>query len=286
MTGEIRLGRRVFVIALLAFAMPTYADDVSYGTLPRGALSTNELTGVSAEICRDHLFDPHLVRARLPRGYHLIPAAEYAKDDPAAADLIKGQKKYRAYAVGSLCFVSVSSFIVDGQPVHSTAPTSMAFWWAHATGPRDSRMQGKVEWVQLASWYSEDITDRARVIASDPMAQFVELSVTQSEPGLWHLRMALAHEVIEAQVRGSGARKPRKSPQPGFMSVPFTGKSAGSFWVTTYFGHYHQPATGEWHATGSGVFNNALSIPGESAVFKTIFQDGWSALSGVYRSRF
>jgi hypothetical protein len=242
------------------------------------------VTDVSAEICRDHLFNPKLVRARLPTGYRLILAAEYAKDDPGVADLIKGKKKYHAYAVGSLCFVSVGSFVVDGVRVHSAAPTPMAFWWAHATGPRDSRMRGKVDWVQLASWYSQDITQRARVVATDPMAQFVDLTMTQAEPGLWHLRMAVANEVIEAEVRASGDRKRSKAPQPGFMSVPFTGKNAESFWVTTYFGHFHQPATGEWQVVGSGALNKALSIPGAAAVFKTHFQAGWSARSGLYKS--
>jgi hypothetical protein len=276
--------KRTAVLAVLALGTPGHAADVTYGSLPPGALSTNETTAVAAEICRDHLFNPKLVRARLPKGYRLISAEEYAKNDPGLAELIKSKKKYRTYAVGSLCFMSVGSFVVDGIRMHSAAPTPMAFWWAQATGPRDSRMQGKVDWLQLASWYSQDITERARVVANDPMAQFVDLNVTQSEPGLWRMRMALANEVIQAEVRASGDRKPRKTPQPGFMSVPFTGDAAGSFWVITYFGHHHQSADGKWSATGKGVFRDALSIPGESAVFMTAFQDGWSALSGLYKS--
>ena len=282
--GSDEIPKRAIVLALIAVGIPVYAAEVTYGDLPPGALSTNEVTEVSAEICRDHLFDPNLVRARLPSGYRLISAAEYAKDDPGVAELIKGKKMYHDYAVGSLCFVSVGSFVVDGVRVHSPAHTPMAFWWVHATGPRDSRMQGKVDWLQLASWYSQDITQRARVVASDPMAQFVDLTVTQTEPGFWRMRMALANEVIEAEVHGSGLRKQRNAPQPGFMSVSFTGEGAGSFWVITYFGHHYQPATGEWHARGSGIFSSALSIPGESAVFETFFQDGWSALSGLYKS--
>ena len=97
------------------------------------------------------------------------------------------------------------------------------------------------------------------------------------------MRMALSSEVINVEVRGSGLRNPRNAPQPGFMSVPFTGDSSGSFWVITYSGHRHQPAEGNWYANGTGVFSDALNIPGESAVFKTSFQDGWSALSGLYK---
>ena len=143
--------------------------------LPPGALSTNEVSDVSAEICRDHLFDPGRISTRLPIGYRLIPAAEYAKEDPGVAELIKDKKDYHAYAVGSLCFVLVGSFVVDGVGVNSAARTPMAFWWVRAAGPRDSRMLGKVDWLQLASWYSKDIGLRERVLASDPMARFCRL---------------------------------------------------------------------------------------------------------------
>jgi hypothetical protein len=144
-------------------------------------------------------------------------------------------------------------------------------------------MKGKVDWLQLASWYARDVIQRERILATDPMALFVNLSVSQGEPELWRVRLELPDESIEAEVRGSGQRKKRTAPQPGFMSVPFTGKSAGSFWVTTYFGHYHQAAKGQWRAKGAGVFSDALNIPGEASVFRTSFQDGWSALSGLYR---
>jgi len=274
---------RALVLMLLCVGTPALAADVSFGELPVGAISTNVVKDVHAEICRDHLFDPSLVEARLPKDYRLILAADYAKDDPGVADLVKSDAKYSAYAVGSLCFMSVGSFVVDGKRVHSRDPTPMAFWWVHAAGPRDPRMLGKVDWLQLASWYSRDAVHRERILATDPMAQFADLEVTEAEPGLWRMRLALPNESIEAQVRASGQRIKRNKPEPGFMSVPFTGKGAGSFWVITYFGHHHQSAEGQWHAKGSGVFTDALQIPGEATVFKTFFQDGWSALSGLYR---
>ncbi len=248
-----------------------------------GASSTSETTEVSAEICRDHLFDPELLTVSLPKGYRFIRAAYYARDDPAVAELIEANQSLRARAVGSLCFMLVGSFLVDGVRVHSAAPTPMAFWWARAVGPRDSRMQGKVEWLQLASWYSLDVTHRERIVAADSMARFIDLSVAQTGAGVWRMRMTLANEVIEAEARTTGLREKRNAPEPGFMSVPFTGNSAGSFWVITYFGHHHHAAEGTWRASGSGVFTDALSIPGEAAVFGTFFQNGWSALSGVYR---
>lgn len=274
---------RALVLLLLPIGAPALAAEVTFGQLPAGAISTNVVKDVHAEICRDHLFNPSLVEAGLPKGYRLILAAEYAKGNPGVADLLKSDSKYSAYAVGSICFMSVGSFVVDGVRVNSSEQTPMAFWWVHAAGPRDARMQGKVDWLQLASWYSRDVTDREQILATDPMAQFVDLEVTQSAPGLWHVRLALPNESIGATIQGSGQRKKRSSPEPGFMSVPFTGKSAGSFWVITYFGHHHQSAEGQWRAQGTGVFSDALQIPGEALVFTTFFQDSWSALSGMYR---
>jgi hypothetical protein len=274
---------RAIALPLLSAVLPALAADVSFDRLPGGAVSTNVVKDVRAEICRDHLFDPALVEVRLPKGYHFILAAEYAKKDSGVAGLLKSNSKYSAYAVGSLCFMSVGSFVVDGVRVNSPDPMPMAFWWVHASGPRDSRMQGRVDWLQLASWYSREVIHREQILATDPMAQFVELEVAQAEPGLWRMRLALPNESIEAEVRGNGQRIKRNAPEPRFMTVPFTGKFAGSFWVITYFGHHHQSAQGQWRAKGVGVFSDALQIPGEAPVFKTSLQDGWSALSGLYR---
>ena len=180
--------------------------------------------------------------------------------------------------------MSVGSFAIDGSRVRSAGPMQMAFWWVHAAGPRDARMKGKVEWLQLASWYSREDANREQILATDPMAQFVDLEVTQAASGVWRMRLALPNESIEAEVRGSGLRKKRNAPEPGFMSVPFTGRWADKFWVISYFGHHHQSAEGQWRSVGNGVFSDAFRIPAEATVFKTYFQDGWSALSGLYRS--
>lgn len=276
------MSARTLTLVLLAIQSTALATEITFGKLPLGAISTNVANDVSAEMCREHLFDASSVQGHLPKGYRPLLAADYAKRDAGVAELLQKNPRFSTYAVGSLCFMSVGSFVVDGFKVTTTDPTPMAFWWMHATGPRDPRMQGEVEWVQLASWYSQDITQREKILATDPMAQFVDLEVTQAEPSLWRARLALANETIEAEVRISGNRKKRNAPEPGFMTVPFTGKGAGSFWVITYFGHHHQSAEGTWHAKGTGVFNDALRIPGEASVFNTFFQDGWSALSGLY----
>ncbi len=273
---------RALAMLILAVGTAAGATEVAFGPLPAGAVSTNVVSEVGAEICRDHLFDPSLVRTRLPEGYRLILAAEYSREDPAVAELLQRHPQYKTHAVGSLCFMSVGSFVVAGVRVNSTNSTPMAFWWARAAGPRDPRMQGKTEWLQLASWYSKAITQRDRVLATDPMAQFVDLAMTRTATNDWRLRLILPGESIEADVRGDGKRRRRKAPEPGSMSVPLTGAHAGSFWIFTYFGHHHQSAMGQWRAQGTGVFHDALQIPDESTAFQTLFQDGWSALSGLY----
>jgi hypothetical protein len=143
-------------------------------------------------------------------------------------------------------------------------------------------MLGKVQWVQLASWYSHDVLDRARILASDPMAEFVDIRMDPIAPNRWSMQLALPTERIAADVTGSGQRTPRKSPQPGFMSVVLSGASADRFQVFTYFGHHHQESSGTWRADGTGLFASALAIPGEQTALGTYMQDGWQARFGVY----
>lgn len=270
-----------------ALLSPTaQAADVTYGDLAPGAISVAEQSDVRCELCRDHLFDPRRTPARLPTGYRLVSAAEYAKDDSTLALLLKRHPRYGRFVVGSLCFMSTGSFVVDGVRAHAEGTTPMAFWWAHAAaGPgaqRDSSMKGRTEWVQLASWYARAGTDSVRIRATDPMAQFADLEVVETGPNAWRMALALPGERIEAEVKGDGDRKPRKSAQPGFMTVPFTGQSADRFTVFTYLGHHHQDASGDWRARGKGVFTESFAIPGEAKVFGTFYQDGWQARSALY----
>lgn len=281
----IQLGMLV-TLSLLA-PRPAFAADSAYGQLKPGAISRAEQSGVQCELCRDHLFDPAAVSARLPNGYRFIPAGEYAKGDSGVAALVAKDPRYGSFAVGSLCFMLADSFTVDGARVHPAGATPMAFWWAHAertpgTSP-DPRMQGAAEWLQLGSWYSSKGTNRERIRATDPMAEFVDVRVRRIGPDQWRLRLPLPGEVVEAEVRGSGERKKRNTTGPGFMTVPFTGKGADLFTVFTYFGHHHQAASGTWHAKGRGVFTTAFAIQGEASAFATFYQDGWQAQSGLYR---
>lgn len=285
------IDRPIRLVLLAGFCLlasrPALAADSPYGELKPGATSQAEQSGVQCELCRDHLFDPAAVVSRLPDGYRFISASEYAKDDSAVAALVAKDPRYASYAVGSLCFILADTFMVDGVRAHGVGPTPMAFWWAHAElapgASPDPRMQGKLEWLQLGSWYSNKGTDRARILATDPMAEFVDLKVQRRGPNEWRMRLPLATEVVQAGVRGSGERIKRKATGPGFMTVPFTGGSADQFTVFTYFGHHHQDATGAWRAKGRGVFTSAFGLPGESAAFGTFYQDGWQAKSGLYR---
>lgn len=269
-------------VLLLTGLSSLLAAEPSHRPLPPGALSVSDMSQVHAEICRDHLFDPSRVSKQLPPGYRFISAADHAQEDPLVAGLLKTHPKYARYAVGSLCFLSVGAFTVDGTPITAAGSTSMAFWWARAEGPRDARMQGKAEWVQIGSWYSRDITERAKVIATDPMAEFVEIRVDQLQPNAWRLRLALHDEVIEGSVQCTGELTQRRSSGTSFMSVPLSGAGAGSFWVISYFGHHHKKAQGDWRSAGTGVFSEAFQMPDGAKLFPTLFQSGWSARSGLY----
>jgi hypothetical protein len=279
-------------LSIAAVAATQPADPqatVTYGALPDGATSTAEATEIGAEICCDLLLNPSQIRQELPDGYRLLTAREIAVEDPGIGKLLgdrnstTGGARLAEYAVGSLCFLSVGNAMVDGVRVHGPGPTAQAFLWARAEGPRDPRMLGKVQWVQLASWYQRDVLDRARVLASDPMAEFVDIQMGRVGPNRWSMQLALPTERLTADVTGSGQRIPRKAPQPGFMSVAMSGKSADRFQVFTYFGHHHQESRGEWRAAGTGRFSSALAIPGEQAALGTYMQDGWQARFGLYR---
>lgn len=284
--------RRSAGVALLGAVLVAPLNSVAeaaYGELAPGAISYSETSGVHAEICRDHLFDPSVIGepVHLPAGYRLISAANLAEQDPRIASLLNRDRRYATYALSMLCFMSVEAFVVDGTRAHALGATPQAFWWARAEGPpdaqRDARMRGKSDYVQLASWYAREGTDRTRIATTDPMAQFVELDVRQTQLGQWHLRIVLPKETVEAEVRLSGQRSKMNRPQPGFSTVPFTVNRAAYFTVYTYFGHYHQAAKGEWRAQGSGTFTKSFTIPGEGLAFETVFEDGWQSRFGLYK---
>src|SRR5688572_24623306 len=98
------------LVILLAAIPSASAAEARFGTLPAGAISVSEISDVSAEICRDHLFDPSAVAGRLPPGFRLVTVAETAPEDPAVAAFVKANPQYAHYAVGSLCFMSVGKF--------------------------------------------------------------------------------------------------------------------------------------------------------------------------------
>jgi hypothetical protein len=270
-------------LALLVHTGLPRAAELGFGELPAGSVSTSETHDVTAEICRDHLFNPATAVATLPAGYRLTTAAHRANNDQALAALLLRNPKLREYAMGSLCFVSAGRLAVDDVSVQAAPPVLLAFWWAVAEGPRHAAMRGKTTWVQLGSWYSSAIKSRPAVLRTDPMAEFIDVQVEQVDSNLWRVRLALPSETVTAEVSSSGRLVPSRAEQPGYMSVPMSGRAADYFSVFTYFGHHHQRARGEWKASGTGVFSDAFSIEGEAGVFATAFQAGWRARSGLYR---
>lgn len=276
--------RQASAVALAAFTgMAASATEPQAGTQAVDPVSTSLTSGVRAEICRDHLFDPALASARLPTGYKLLPAEEVARSDASLAGLLRQQPQARRHAVGSLCFMSIETFEIDGTPVIGPEPMPVAFWWAAAEGPRHPDMRGKARYDQLGSWYPRGAAHSGRILRTDPMARFVDIEVRQVGPGDWRLSLALPDETVTASVRAGSQSAPSKGGQPGAMSVPMSGESAAYFTVYSHEGHRHRPAEGRWSATGSGIFAKAFALPGEASTFPTVFQDSWTAKSGLYR---
>jgi hypothetical protein len=289
-SGGCHENRTIHLVMLIALVLVSRLDalqDGRYGDLASGAMSYSEVSGVHGEICLDYLFNGTALKLRLPVGYRLTPAADLAKEDSRISPLLQRDKRYASYSVGTLCFMAVDAFLVDGVSAHPNGPTAAAFWWVRAQAPpieqRDSRMRGDTDYVQLAIWFAREGTDQARIIKSDPMAQFVDLSVTQVRPTRWQLRLALPTETVEGEVRLDGKRTDMNRPTPGYVTVPESGDHTDYFTVFTFFGHHQQPATGQWRAQGSGVFSEALATSGENLTLGTDFEDGWQARSGLYK---
>lgn len=275
-------------IAIAAGNEPSGSTAVHFGELPDGAVAIGEMSDVRTEICRDLLLDPRQIVARPPTGYRLLAARELAAQDKRVAQLTRrndvsnGRPSLDQRVVGSLCFVAAGSVLIDGFRVHGTDPMPMAFLWARAEGSPDAKMLGTVQWVQLASWYPIGSSDRARILASDPTAEFVPLEILSTSPNQWSINLELPTERVSATVTGSGLRVPRKAPQPGFMSVAMNAAGKDWFQVFTYFGHHSQDATGRWSADGNGTITSAFAVPGQDAAFATFIQDGWQARFGLY----
>jgi hypothetical protein len=262
---------------------PARAGDLSMALLPDGAISVARMAGVQAEICRDHLFDPARAPAPLPAGHRLRRADDVATRDPALADWLRRHPAAAGMAVGSLCVLSVTGFTVDGVPVADGPPLALAFWWAAAEGPADPVAARAPRWVQLGSWYPAGTGHSPALLRTDPMAQFVDLAVTPTGPDTWRLRLTLPGETVTAEVQVGVPDAPTRSDAPARMVVPMSGPAADRFSVYVYAGHRHRPARGVWRTDGRGVFTDAFALPDEAAAFSTVVQDGWTAVSGLYR---
>jgi hypothetical protein len=160
---------------------------------------------------------------------------------------------------------------------------SAAFWWAAADGPLHADMRGKARWVQIGSWYARNIGREAQILRTDPMAQFTKVEVKKVSMDKWHVKLVLPTETLEADIQVTSPGTQRPSSGPKFMSVPMSGEGAEFFSVYTFAGHRHHEAQGQWSARGNGVFAGALSIPDEASALGTVFQEGWTSRSGLYR---
>lgn len=217
----------------------------------------------------------------MAQNVQLSTVEQLALKDSALAKMLREHPEYSSYALGTLCFVAAGAFEIDGSPLSLKGPMPMAFWWANGTGPRQTGMRGTSNWVQLGSWYSSAAPDRSRILATDPMAEFVDIRM-ERQAGVWRLSLELADALVRAEVHvvleGSVHRA------PGQMSVILSGAGSGYYTVYTYHGHVVRPAQGSWQASGRGVLGRLVELERESPAFRTEFQHEWSARSGLYRT--
>lgn len=257
-----------------------------FGELPPGALSPSVQERVHGEICVDLLLPIEAVQAELPPGQRAVSVPERAAKDPELAAALRAHPELAGRALVSLCFLALDTFEIDGRAAHPPGTVSAAFLWAYVTPsdtPADARMLGKRNFVQLRAWYPATGIERELVLATDPMAEFTEVSMRPAGANSWDLRLVLADERIEARVRTVGERQPMNRPSPAFMSVPSAGRFADLFTVYTFHGHHLWATDATWRAEDHGSLSAAFAETSATLGLSTILEDGWSAHSALYR---
>lgn len=276
-------------LALLSTACATPGSPVSgqfFGELPPGALSQSVQERVHGEICVDLLLPIEAVQAELPPGQRALSVPEGAAKDPALAEALRAHPELAGRALVSLCFLALDTFEIDGRVAYPPGTVSAAFLWAYVApsdAPADARMLGKRNFVQLRAWYPAAGAERALVLATDPMAEFTEVSMRPAGADSWELALVLADERIEGRVRTVGERQPMNRPSPAFMSVPSAGRFSDLFTVFTYYGHHLWGTEATWQARGTGPLASAFAETSATLGLSTILEDGWSARSALYR---
>jgi hypothetical protein len=241
---------------------------------------------VHGEICVDLLMPIESVQAELPPGQRPLSVPERAARDPELAEALRAHPELAGRALVSLCFLALDTFEIDGRAAYPSGSVSAAFLWAYVTpsdSPADARMLGKRNFVQLRAWYPAAGAERALVLATDPMAEFTEVTMRRASTDSWELVLDLAGERIEGRVRTVGERQPMNRPSPSFLTVPSAGRFSDFFTVYTFYGHNLWETEATWQAGGNGPLAAALVETSATLGLATILEDGWSARSGLYR---
>jgi hypothetical protein len=261
-----------------------------FGELPDIPLSRTITSGVSAEICQQHLIAANVRTRSLPAGYRLETVADRAETSKRFREVLLERPAYATYGFGSLCFLEAESVVVNGIPVHAPGLLLSAFWWAavvptDSAPARDPKVRGTIRYAQLASWYSVEVVDRAHITASDPMAEYATIEITSLGHRHWRVALSLPDGKVEGEIRGKGDRtKMYSGSEARFMTVPSTGEYAKYFTVYSYYGHYGESASGEWSSSGEAPVALAAKHTGAALGLHTEIQDSWQSLSGVYQS--
>ncbi len=257
--------------------------------MPDESISRAAISGVSAEICVEHLFPPDLQIPEMPAGYQLSKVADRARGEKRFAAILASRPDYASFRVGTLCFVLSATFRVNDASVGTSEAVPMAFWWASVAAsdepPRpDSRVRGTITQVQLASWYPDEAVDRSLILAFDPMAQFVPIRIRSLGPGHWRVALELQDGRVEGEIHGLGdRRKLRPSAESKFMTVASAGPHSEYFTVFTYFGHHAESASSRWLGSGTSPVVRYIGLSGPDLGLGTEVQDSWQAQAGLYR---
>lgn len=272
-------------LAVAATALAQATDNVA---LPVGALSIAEAKGVEVELCQEHALEPGYAEPLLPPGVRLLTASELAVRETALRDALAAHPALADDAIASLCFQRVARFEVDGVLANPSGPTPMAFWRVHvdsdAAESHDARMRGERDYVQLRSWYAREGIDRARVLAADPQAEFVDLSVIPIDPRRWSVALAIGRTEIRGEVRGRAERKPMPRSGPAAMTVRSGRPKAAFFTVFVRFGPHGRRATASWRAQGESPLARALADRERLLGLEPLYLEDWEARSGLYRT--
>jgi len=254
-----------------------------WAPLPTGALQTQELTSVTAEITlRNLLVPPESYRDRLPTGYRAWTLQDLAKLHPGAASFLANHPDHHADAISTLSFVLLDSLKVDGEL--QAGRQTMAYWWVPVVPARDSAAsEGPIGNVELAGWWSDAAT-RRRLATVWPPTSEAEIQISSRGP-VWELSLRRPDLSIQATCTPRGERVRVQYHVPTVDTLWAAGPRPRRYTLFTYYGHMSRPCAATWILTGTHPIAGAHVRLRQLADWTPVTEllDGWRAQAAIYR---